>query len=459
MAQPPADDAAGQKPTKIYALVNYEDAYVQPLILKALKSQLSPSSYSLISSIAGLPQPSSPVLQIVSYESLDFDHLLAHPTTSLGNAYIIRKALIRKHHLSHTVSSWLTKNPESILKHHVKAAVDFELDYAEFLDEALLEAYELHDSFARNAAKEPEEREWWILKPSMSDRGQGIRLFSSEDELRAIFEEWEAEQADSDSDSEPATSPGPPTDPIHNNNADNSIITSQLRHFIAQPYISHPLLLPTHQNRKFHIRTYVLAIGALRVYVYNQMLALFAPLPYSTPGSSPSSASGPNLLAHLTNTCLHLPLPSSSSSISSSTSVSATTDARAPNVYTLASLPGAWKRRARTQIDAVTAAVFEAAARGQMVHFQTRPNAFEVFGLDWLVDARGELWLLEVNAFPDFGQTGEGLRGVVGGLWEGVVGVGVRRWFAGEGKGDGEREMEEERWGMRRVLDLDLGRR
>lgn len=91
-----------------------------------------------------------------------------------------------------------------------------------------------------------------------------------------------------------------------------------------------------------------------------------------------------------------------------------------------------------------------------MIHFQTLPNAFEVFGLDWLVDARGTVWLLEVNAFPDFAQTGKGLSGVVGGVWEGVVGVGVAGFFEGM---DGGVEGEEERWGMKRVLDLDLGRR
>ena len=299
IAHPPPEAVAGQISTKINALVKYEDAYVQPLILKALRNQLPSSSYSLVSSIPCLPDPSSLVLQIVSYESLDFDHLLAHPTTSLANAYIIRKALIRKHYLSHTVSSWASKNPESILKHHVKPAVDFELDYAEFLDEALLEAYELHESFARNENKDTVEREWWILKPSMSDRGQGIRLFSTEDELRVIFEEWEAEQSDSETDStykhEPSLgtvvtpsfdSTAPIIDGIilgkHADSTNkNSIITSQLRHFIAQPYIDPPLLLPTYQNRKFHIRTYVLAVGALRVYVYKDMLALFAPLLYS----------------------------------------------------------------------------------------------------------------------------------------------------------------------------------
>ena len=90
------------------------------------------------------------------------------------------------------------------------------------------------------------------------------------------------------------------------------------------------------------------------------------------------------------------------------------------------------------------------------MHFQALPNSFEVFGVDWLVDERGDVWLLEVNAFPDFGMSGEGGRGVVRGVWEGVMGCAVREFFGGGeergGKGGGL-------GGMVDVLDLDMGRR
>jgi len=92
------------------------------------------------------------------------------------------------------------------------------------------------------------------------------------------------------------------------------------------------------------------------------------------------------------------------------------------------------------QICSITGEIFEAAARGMMVHFQTMPNAFEVFGVDFLVDGEGRAWLLEVNAFPDFRQTGNELRGLVGGLWEEVVGRVVGGFFGIEGEGEKEGE-------------------
>lgn len=86
-----------------------------------------------------------------------------------------------------------------------------------------------------------------------------------------------------------------------------------------------------------------------------------------------------------------------------------------------------------------------------MIHFQTLPNAFEVFGLDFMVDQEGETWLLEVNSFPDFRQTGRELERVVGGFWEGVVGVGVAPFFGlGGEEGNGD---------MVLVKEVDLGRR
>lgn len=107
------------------------------------------------------------------------------------------------------------------------------------------------------------------------------------------------------------------------------------------------------------------------------------------------------------------------------------------------------------------------------------------------------MWLLEVNAFPDFAQSGEGEgeKGVVRGFWEGVLGVVGEVWGlgvgggGGSGEGEGEEKGEEKeggeeggdgdgneskkeekeeenekkggrwRWGMRKVLDVDLGRR
>lgn len=196
-----------------------------------------------------------------------------------------------------------------------------------------MEAYELTDSLSKNEDLEPKDREWWILKPGMSDRGQGIRLFSSLGELTEIFEAWDPESDDEEDD-----------EYVGDENAD--ICTSQLRHFVAQQYIHPPLLI---DNTKFHIRTYVLAVGGLQVYVYRNMLALFAPLPYAEPGETT------DLARHLTNTCLQT----------------------GDRVGTVREFWGLEKELGKPMVEGiwenlckVVGETFAGAARGQRIHFQ-----------------------------------------------------------------------------------------
>ncbi|EXJ82746.1 hypothetical protein A1O3_06561 [Capronia epimyces CBS 606.96] len=425
-------------PLPLYVLVDYPDGYVQPLILEALRG-LKDTPINIISSLSHLSNPEDPVLQFTAYESLDFEHAMQHPRTSLVCAYVIRKALIRKHYLSNTVSTWLVKHPDSSLARHFKPCVHFELDYAEFLDEALVDAWDLNASMADNEQINAlEKRAWWILKPGMSDGGNGIRLFSSMEELQTIFEEWEETFPDDDAeddDSSPVNFDAHP--PNTAEVGDGNAMTSQLRHFIAQPYIDPPLLLEAYGNRKFHIRAYVLAVGALKVYVYKEMLALFAAKPYQSPfGSEDSEVL--DLAQHLTNTCFQDETTKESS------------------VYRFWALdsPGmhnGWKEAIYQQICDVTGEIFEAAAREQMVHFQAIPNGFEIFGVDFLVDKDANVWLLELNAYPDFKQTGQDLQDVViGGLFKEVIDVAVAPFF-------GHPALKSSRMPLVRSLNLGRG--
>lgn len=442
----------------IYALINYEDDYVQPLILSALKKKLPSGLLLYITDLSEAPSPSSRILQWRQYESIDFDHVLSSPLSSLSNSYIIRKALIRKNYLSRTVTHHLAKHADSVLKNHFKAGVEIELDYAEFLDDALdeAEAWELRESWAGNAEEDGMKgKEWWILKPSMGERGQGIRLFSSQEELEEIFKGWDPD-SDEDDDEENNTDDhedaqnGANGSSTGNDSAEktNGFITSHLRHFTLQPYIHPPLLLdPPHNNagRKFHIRTYVLAVGALKVYIYKPMLALFAAAPYVSPDASANV--NEHLESHLTNTCLQ-------SSTNRDGSVCAFWDLPLSIQSLSHRTENDWRQDIWDQICSTTSEIFAAAAKGMSTHFQILPNAFEILALDFLVDASGTAWLLEVNAFPDFKQTGDELKGLIEGLFEGVVNVAVKPFFCGDNKSTSSPEKH-----MIKVLDIDLGRR
>lgn len=564
MPDGPLVNRAGETKRRLYAVIAYEDDYVQPLILSAMRSLFPPDTWTLLPHAPSSSEPyslgvllhreqapeGSKILQITQYERIDFEHAILHPRTSLINSYMIRKALIRKHFLSATVDNWVAKHPDSVLRTHVKRSEAFEVDFAEFLDDALVEAFDLRASLERNAAleasggrtcddgclavgtgqnqldREPlsasdrpqvrisasllsgaskapgahDGREWWILKPGMSDQGQGIRLFSTMDELQAIFDEWDAEltgSVDEDEGEEEGAQLSVPErgaaaetvqrlNEGHGDREDehdgdegkghHCITASHLRHFVAQRYIHPPLLLPGLGFRKFHIRTYVLALGSLRVYVYRDMLALFAAKPYQPPSIPARRTTGDgdgddevavgststiDLEAHLTNTCLQ-------------TGRDGGSDNLADSVHRFWDLPFSSTGQAESifeQITQVTGELFEAAARGMMVHFQPLESAFEVFGLDFLVDSTGTAWLLEANAFPDFKQTGQKLHGVVAQFWTEVLRLAVRPFLGDEWAGDGGEEGGTERGkvdgertlgesgGMVLVKEVDLGRR
>jgi len=426
---------------QIYAIVDYEDEYVQKLLLSALSKCIGSENIIFVKSIKDLPSPSAKVLQWVQYESIDFEHSLSNTKTSLANSYMIRKALIRKHYLSTVVTYWLAKQPGSILRDHVKPSVEFEVDYAEFLDDALVDAWDLKESWAMNDSLDVDnkQKEWWILKPGMSERGQGIRLFSSEEELTEIFEEWDPPSEDDEDEAEDDQQTI--SDANGASAYANAVRTSHLRHFIAQPYIDRPLLLPdphASAGRKFHVRTYVVATGALKVYVYRPMLALFAEQLYA----APTPGANDELNRHLTNTCLQT--GEREGSVNAFWSL--------PSKLT--NLPGVkdWREDVYTQIFRTTSELFLAAARTMGTHFQPLPNAFEIFAIDFLVDETDTAWLLEVNAFPDFKQTGEELKDVVEGLFIGVVDVAIKPFF---GMND-DRAVDDT--SMVEALNVDLGR-
>ena len=159
------------------------------------------------------------ILQWSTYDLLNHDLTYSADSSStkaLSSSYVIRKALIRKHYLSRCIHNHLVKHPESVLSRSVPKTWDIELSFADELDE--MWGDELWD-LGREIDDESSER-WWILKPGMADRGMGIRLFQSKEDLTRIFEEFEEEYSEDETDDRPL--------------GDTTVMTSQLRHFVIQ---------------------------------------------------------------------------------------------------------------------------------------------------------------------------------------------------------------------------------
>lgn len=323
------------------------------------------------------------------YEDLDHERLMKDKKY-IANSYIYRKSLIRKHYLSNTIAVYQAKHPESILKTAFPESFQFELTYAEFLDDVLDEAYELRCELMEN---EKSMDKTFILKPSMTDKGQGIRLFKTIEQLQEIFNSFDEDETDDEGDE-----------------SKEGMIISQLRHFVVQEYIANPLLLPEYKNRKFHIRTYVLCTGQIKVYVYDRMLLLFSAEHYTNPNITEKIDEHGiiELSGHLTNTCLQ----------------DQTTEKVVEELES-SCIDSEMKSDIIHQIHLIVADLFKAAVNVDRMNFQPLPNAFEAYGLDFLVSDNltktTGVTLLEVNAYPDFRQTGLELKSLIDEFFDGVM--------------------------------------
>lgn len=374
----------GDDTEKVFLISLPRDSYLYNPLVEAFKK----AGGFTISNDATILQkisqnPNLRVFHYADYEDLDIDLIQLHPDQYFIPSYIYRKALIRKHFLANTIHHYTVKNPTLVLSAATPLTFQLEVDYAEFLDDALDDAYELRQEIENTS-------QTWILKPSMSDKGQGIRIFNNVAQLQEIFNSFEEGEDDDDDESED----------------NNGVIISQLRHFIVQKYQANPLLLLQYDNKKFHLRVYVVAQGDLKVFVYRNILTLFADSTFVKPVNDGDDTNDEilSLAGHLTNTCLQ-------------------EDAN-PLVVPFWDLEGLdmdKKERVFAQVALVSGELFKAAAAVDKINFQPLQNAVEIFGVDFLVNDDYSVQLLEVNSYPDFKQTGGELKGLIDQLFAEVA--------------------------------------
>ncbi|KAG8698595.1 hypothetical protein FRC08_005826 [Ceratobasidium sp. 394] len=214
------------------AFVTWQSDHITGLIKDALEDISGPR----ILSNTEPDENSDPgyLLQWATYDFLVHALTLEHPTKVLSSSYTIRKALIRKHFLHRTVVNYLAKSSDSVLKRAVPPTWTIEISFADELDELWND--ELYDL----SAELEKGDKWFILKPGMADRGQGIRIFNSREALYAIFESFEDDSEDEEAvDSDTQTGANDKT----------AVITSQLRHFVIQEYLDAPLLVDPSQAK------------------------------------------------------------------------------------------------------------------------------------------------------------------------------------------------------------------
>ncbi|KIY45403.1 TTL-domain-containing protein, partial [Fistulina hepatica ATCC 64428] len=390
------------------ALVSWPSApFTKSLVLKAITSLAHPPSVIFDSPcdmhryLQSL-KSNTRLLQWSTYDDIDHERSLLYRNSTLSSSYTIRKALIRKHFLSRTIHAFCTKHPTSLLSSAVPRSYEVEISFSDELDELFADdLYDLSQDLDNGGS-------WWILKPGMADRGDGIRLFDNKKALREIFEEFEEDSSDEERDeTEEDASEG---------DASAGIVISQLRHFVIQEYIPNPLLI---DPREFHLRAYCVVQGALRVYLYDRVLALFSAVPYTPPRRDEVS----DLAPHLTNSSLQT--HRGEDGVRLFDELLRLTESHITSIL--------------DQIRDILAEIFRAALEN-VVHFQPVPNGFELFGIDFLVSYNGEssphspfsVCILEVNSEPAIELTGPRLSWILEDLFETIAKVCVEPFFSSE---------------------------
>lgn len=336
------------------ALVHLDEPYTHGAVVKALKNSKK-LDWNIIEDVTEENAEDCPAdvkLQWLEYELINWQHLAKHDTDSLANAYCIRKGLIRKSQFAYNMAKYLSKNPDSVLKKAIPETWQFELDHVDYFDEAMNEVFEVERDLQEEGGNH-----MFIIKPSMANKAAGIKVFNNLDSLRAIFEE---EESDSDADSED-----------YDEDAED---LSQVREWVIQRYVQNPLLV---NKRKFHIRAYVMAKSNIQVYLYHDMLALFALKEYDTTNLDDN-------LIHLTNTCIQ-------------TEEEEYDEQASVKLFWELPLEEKDKNHIFDQMKKILADVYDACT-SEMTTFQAIPNAFELFGIDFMIDDELNVYFLEANA-------------------------------------------------------------
>lgn len=232
-----------------------------------------------VSSISDDSSRNSSLIQLGDFEHLEWENVLRGQVSA--SSYLVRKGLSRKAQLSLQMKRYLAKHPRSILKRAVpetyivetwsafdemkmdmgggmlasfdmpelqqaplRQRLDWSLTEVKALfvpdiDTATGEVLHLTEHTKRRATGEEDSSPLWILKPSVTNKGADISIVRDWDDLLDALES-----------------------------------TPDMREWVLQHYLPNPLLV--NLGHKFHLRVYVMCVGALRVFVFEDILMLIA---------------------------------------------------------------------------------------------------------------------------------------------------------------------------------------
>lgn len=361
-------------------------------------------------------------LQWDVYENIDWSRALNGAESDgrrtdaiVVNGYCNRNGLIRKAHLCAVLNKAARKigsAGERLIRHvprTVAVSIDprpdwFGLSIADVTETIGEERADDHDASL------------WILKPSRFDRGDDKHVVRDAETASEVL--WKGRE---------------------------------LVEWVCQEYIARPMLA---HGRKFHLRANVLAVGALEVFLHEpSIIVTTAALPYKT-----NDLSNPHV--HLSNAIFartyHTKRTASSPTKTFREENYKFMLPRLAEMSTTLTMSDMLSQMRQILHDVFK--VFETEINGFMPH----PHCFELFGVDFMIDETGHVFLLEINAGCDNeSMFGDRYASALKTLLNDVLRVAVDRRYAAE-EGTRERHNTVDGdvvvGGFRRVLRSEMPR-
>lgn len=205
----------------------------------------------------------------------------------------------------------------------------------------------------------------WVLKASDVNNARGIIFVDSIERLNLAFERLSGEI-------------------VHANVFPDTIV-SPSGSWMLQRYVQNPLLV---NNRKFHIRAHVLAIGNCKVFLHKDILCYIAGTPFDE--------NFDNLSAHITNFGMQQYFTGREADSKRMEGM----QVEVKELDQVLSLEQC--TIIRMQVRECMLSVFQTflSDKADCKLFWPLPNCFEVFAADFLVDSLLQVYLLEVNVGP-----------------------------------------------------------
>jgi tubulin--tyrosine ligase len=328
-------------------------------------------------------------LQFCEYEEIDWDTVLSGDIRSRASCYCVRKGLTRKAALAQVCTKWVDKfGKQSILGRFVPETICISTWDAFSDDGGWLAKFGVRDRNLALSESLRDAEEWlengkdrFVLKPSIANKGAEVTPVQTLQEVKEVVRTWQ-----------------------------------DCREWVLQRYVPDLLLLDG--NRKFHLRVFIVCVGAIKVHLFKDYIGFFASSAFSADDHWAHITNAahqrdhehfdenkafklPHELASLTSEKLNLPYQQ------------ALKEFTAPEGKILSNL------------SLVIAETFRAFKTTPAV-FQPHPNCFELFGLDFLVDEDLNTHLLEFNSGPDLDQAkGNRLSDMIENLIHGWFRLGV----------------------------------